>query len=134
MSTHELASIVLAKQPAVTKLEGRMQDAGWVQHCDAAHDKRQSLVSLTAAGRRKVQPLRKQAKVYEAQVVPALGSDLAHQLKRMLESLTAANSCCCAKTTPLLGGKLATGNRAIDANGKQHRRFCAGPLWTWRGR
>ena len=65
LSINELASIVLAKQPTVTKLVGRMQDAGWVKRCDAAHDKRQSLVSLTAAGRRKVQPLLKQAKAHE---------------------------------------------------------------------
>jgi DNA-binding MarR family transcriptional regulator len=91
LSINELASIVLAKQPTVTKLVGRMQDAGWVQRCDAAHDKRQSLVSLTAAGRRKVQPLLKQAKAHEAQVVSALGSDPAHQLKLMLERLIAAH-------------------------------------------
>jgi DNA-binding MarR family transcriptional regulator len=91
LSINELASIVLAKQPTVTKLVGRMQDAGWVQRCDAAHDKRQSLVSLTAAGRRKVQPLLKQAKAHEAQVVSALGSEPAHQLKLMLESLISAH-------------------------------------------
>lgn len=49
MSIHELASIMLAKQPAVTQLVGLMEDA--------ANDKRQSQVSLKAAGRRKVQPL-----------------------------------------------------------------------------
>ena len=68
-----------------------MQDAGWVKRCDAAHDQRQSLVSLTAAGQRKVQPLLKQAKAHEAQVVSAFGADPAHQLKLMLESLIAAN-------------------------------------------
>jgi DNA-binding MarR family transcriptional regulator len=36
-----------------------MQDADWVKRCDAAHDKRQSMVSLMTAGRRKVQPLLK---------------------------------------------------------------------------
>jgi DNA-binding MarR family transcriptional regulator len=76
----------------VTKLVGRMQDAGWVTRCDAAHDKRQSLVSLTAASQRKVQHLLKQAKAHEAQVVSALGADPAHQLKLMLESLIAAHT------------------------------------------
>jgi DNA-binding MarR family transcriptional regulator len=92
LSINKLASTMLAKQPTVTKLVGRMQDAGWVKRCDAAHDKRQSLVSLTAAGRRKVLPLLKQVKPHEAQVVSALGADPAHQLKLMLESLIAANS------------------------------------------
>jgi DNA-binding MarR family transcriptional regulator len=93
LSINELASIVLAKQPTVTKLVGHMQDAGWVKRCDAdaAHDKRQSLVSLTAAGRRKVQSLLKQAKAHEAHVVSALGTDPAHQLKLTLESLIAAH-------------------------------------------
>jgi DNA-binding MarR family transcriptional regulator len=50
-------------------------------------------VSLTAAGRRKVQPLLKQAKAHEAQVVSALGADPAHQLKVMLESLIATHRC-----------------------------------------
>jgi DNA-binding MarR family transcriptional regulator len=71
LSINKLASTMLAKQPTVTKLVGRMQDAGWVQRCDAAHDKRQSLVSLTAAGRRKVQPLLKQVKAHEAQALMA---------------------------------------------------------------
>ncbi len=68
-----------------------MHDAGWVKRCQAAHDKLHSLVSLTAAGRRKVQPLLKQAKAHEAQVVSALGTAPAHQLKLMLESLIAAH-------------------------------------------
>ena len=90
LSISELADTVLAKQPTVTKLVGRMQDTGWVQRRDAAHDKRQSLVSLTAAGRRKVQPLLAQAKAHEAQVVSALGATQADQLKQMLEALIAA--------------------------------------------
>jgi DNA-binding MarR family transcriptional regulator len=92
LNINKLASIVLAKQPTVTKLVGRMQDAGWVKRCDDAHDQRQSLVRLTAAGWRKVQPLLKQAKAHEAQVVSALGSDPAHQLKLMLERLIAAHT------------------------------------------
>jgi DNA-binding MarR family transcriptional regulator len=92
LSINELACTMLAKQPTVTKLVGRMQDAGWVKRCDAAHDKRQSLVSLTAAGRRKEQPLLKQVKAHEAQVVSALSRDPTHELKRMLESLIAANT------------------------------------------
>ncbi len=68
-----------------------MQDAGWVKRCDAAHDKQQSLVSLTATSRRKVQPLLKQAKAHEAQVMSALGTAPAYQLKLMLESLIAAH-------------------------------------------
>lgn len=92
LSINELASIVLAKQPTVTKLVGRMAAAGWVKRWDAPHDKRQSLVCLTATGRRKALPLLKQAKAHEAQVVSALGTDQTHQLKLMLESLIDAHA------------------------------------------
>jgi DNA-binding MarR family transcriptional regulator len=92
LSVGELTDIVLAKQPTVTKLVGRMAEAGWVKRVDAAHDKRQSLVSLTAAGQRKVKPLLAQAQAHEAQVVSALGKEQARQLKLMLESLIAGHA------------------------------------------
>ena len=90
LSINELADIVLAKQPTVTKLVGRMQESGWVTRSDATHDKRQSLVKLTAAGRRKVQPLLVQAKAHEAKVTVALGAAQTGQLKRLLECLIEA--------------------------------------------
>jgi len=90
LSIGELADIVLAKQPTVTKLVGRMAEAGWVRRVDAAHDKRQSLVSLTARGQRKVQPLIDQARSHENGVVQALGDAQVRQLKRLLESLIEA--------------------------------------------
>ena len=92
LSIGELADIVLAKQPTVTKLVGRMQEAGWVRRLDAAHDKRQSLVSLTAQGRRKVQPLLAKARTHEAGVVAELGAPAAEQLKRVLVRLIAEHS------------------------------------------
>lgn len=87
LSVGELADIVLAKQPTVTKLVGRMAEAGWVQRCDAPLDKRQSLVSLTAAGRRKVKPLLLKARAHEAQVMSDIGSRQVAQLKHVLEHL-----------------------------------------------
>lgn len=89
LSIGELADIVLAKQPTVTKLVGRMAESGWVRRIDAPHDKRQSLVSLTALGRRKVQPLLAKAQAHEAQVVAQLGAAQTEQLKRVLERLIA---------------------------------------------
>jgi DNA-binding MarR family transcriptional regulator len=89
LSVGELADIVLAKQPTVTKLVGRMEEAGWVQRCDAPHDKRQSLVSLTPAGRRKVKPLLAQAQAHEAQVTADIGAPEVDQLKRILERMIA---------------------------------------------
>ena len=87
LSVGELADIVLAKQPTVTKLVGRMAEAGWVQRVDAPHDKRQSLVSLTPAGRRKVKPLLGQAQSHEAQVMADIGVSEVAQLKRVLERM-----------------------------------------------
>ena len=92
LSISELADIVLAKQPTVTKLVGRMQGAGWLTRSDAPHDKRQSLVRLTPAGRRKVAPLLAQAKAHEASVMAEFGEDQSARLKRVLERLIEAHS------------------------------------------
>lgn len=89
LSINELADIVLAKQPTVTKLVGRMQQAGWVVRCDAEHDKRQSLVSLTPAGRQKVRPLLQQALLHEQRVMADVGPEEAAQLKAILQRLIA---------------------------------------------
>lgn len=90
LSIGELADIVLTKQPTVTKLVGRMAEAGWVQRVDAPHDKRQSLVSLTPSGHRKVKPLLNQARRHEAQVITEIGTDEVTLLKRTLEQLIQA--------------------------------------------
>ncbi len=92
LSVGDLAEIVLAKQPTVTKLVGRMQTQGWVTRCDAAHDKRQSLVSLTALGRRKVSPLLRQASQHEQRVMADFGPDEAAHLKAMLQRLIALHA------------------------------------------
>ena len=89
LSVGELADIVLAKQPTVTKLVGRMAEAGWVKRVDAPHDKRQSLVSLTATGQRKVKPLLAQARAHEAQVMADIGLAEVAQLKKVLERMIA---------------------------------------------
>ena len=92
LSIGELADIVLAKQPTVTKLVGRMEEAGWVSRMDAPHDKRQSLVSLKAAGRRKIQPLLAQARNHEAEVTAEFGANEVQQLKHVLERLIASHA------------------------------------------
>ena len=89
LTVGELTDIVLAKQPTVTKLVGRMKEAGWVTRVDAPHDKRQSLVRLTAAGRSKVKPLLARARRHEAQVTGDIGAADADQLKQVLERLIA---------------------------------------------
>ena len=89
LSINELADIVLAKQPTVTKLVGRMQDAGWVRRSDAEHDRRQSLVSLTPAGCQKVGGLLRKARQHESRVMADFGPQEAAQLKATLQRLIA---------------------------------------------
>jgi DNA-binding MarR family transcriptional regulator len=92
MCINELASIVLAKQPTVTKLIGRMQVAGWVERCEAEHDKRQTLVSLTNEGRQKVNPLIVQAQSHEIQLTKEIGSAEMQHLKKVLKHLIASRA------------------------------------------
>ena len=65
----ELADIVLAKQPTVTKMVLRMADQGLVMRTACNQDKRQAWVSLTPQGKKTVRPLLKKAAVHEKQVL-----------------------------------------------------------------
>lgn len=87
LSIGALANIVLAKQPTVTKLIDRMAGSGWVERLDDRQDKRQRLVRLTVAGRRKVRPLLIKAKQHEEQVLSRVGPASSHRLKKALEHL-----------------------------------------------
>lgn len=90
LSIGELSDLVLAKQPTLTKLIGRMSQTGWVTRVDSARDKRLSLVSLTEQGRLKAGPLIAQARTHEAGIVSGMQSAewsaLKIQLTRIIES------------------------------------------------
>lgn len=87
LSIGELTELVLAKQPTLTKLVGRMSEAGWVTRFDSKKDKRQSLVKLTDQGFCKVGPLIEQAKAHEAEIATnMMGADLI-QLKTQLHQM-----------------------------------------------
>jgi DNA-binding MarR family transcriptional regulator len=83
----EVASLVLAKQPTLTKLIDRMAASGLVRRGRSAGDGRRRLVYITASGRRRVGPLLKAAKRHEAEVLAALGAADARRLKRILRRL-----------------------------------------------
>lgn len=83
----EVAALVLAKQPTLTKLIDRMAAAGLVRRGRSAGDGRQRLVYITAAGRRRVAPLLAAAKRHEAAVLAALGAADAGRLKGLLRRL-----------------------------------------------
>jgi DNA-binding MarR family transcriptional regulator len=83
----ELADIVLAKQPTVTKMVLRMADQGLVMRTACTQDKRQAWVSLTLKGKKRLTPLLKKAAVHEKSVLSELGAQQSHELKSILQKL-----------------------------------------------
>jgi DNA-binding MarR family transcriptional regulator len=83
----ELADIVLAKQPTVTKMVLRMVDQGLVMRTACTQDKRQAWVSLTLKGKKRVTPLLKKAALHEKNVLSSLGEPQSQALKSILQKL-----------------------------------------------
>ena len=83
----ELADIVLAKQPTVTKMVFRMADQGLVMRTACTQDKRQAWVSLTPKGKKTVQPILKNAALHEKQILESLGDVQSKALKVILQKL-----------------------------------------------
>ena len=83
----ELADIVLAKQPTVTKIVLRMADQGLVMRTACTQDKRQAWVSLTPKGKKTVQPILKNAALHEKQILESLGDVQSKALKVILQKL-----------------------------------------------
>jgi DNA-binding MarR family transcriptional regulator len=83
----ELADIVLAKQPTVTKMVLRMAGQGLVLRTACTQDKRQAWVSLTLKGKKRVTPLLKKAALHENQVMKLLGNADSALLKSILQKL-----------------------------------------------
>ncbi|ALS60760.1 MarR family winged helix-turn-helix transcriptional regulator [Pandoraea norimbergensis] len=84
---NQLADIVLAKQPTVTKVIDRLEATGDVVRGESPTDRRQSLVSLTDAGRARVAPLLVSARRHEAGVLARFGAEQSSQLKDTLRRL-----------------------------------------------
>ena len=83
----DLADIVLAKQPTVTKIVLRMVDHGLVMRTACTQDKRQAWVSLTPKGKKTVQPILKNAALHEKQILESLGDVQSKALKVILQKL-----------------------------------------------
>ena len=83
----ELADIVLAKQPTVTKMVLRMAGQGLVLRTACTQDKRQAWVSLTLKVKKRVTPLLKKAALHENQVMKLLGNADSALLKSILQKL-----------------------------------------------
>ena len=83
----ELADIVLAKQPTVTKMVLRMASEDLVMRTACTQDKRQAWVSITPKGQKLVQPLLKKAALHEKNVLRSLGDAQSQALKSILQKL-----------------------------------------------
>ena len=83
----ELADIVLAKQPTVTKMVLRMASEDLVMRTACSQDKRQAWVSITPKGQKLVKPLLKKAAIHEKNVLSSLGEPQSQALKLTLQKL-----------------------------------------------
>ena len=83
----ELADIVLAKQPTVTKMVLRMASEDLVMRTPCTQDKRQAWVSITPKGQKLVKPLLKKAALHEKNVLSSLGEPQSQALKSILQKL-----------------------------------------------
>jgi DNA-binding MarR family transcriptional regulator len=83
----ELADIVLAKQPTVTKMLLRMASEDLVMRTACTQDKRQAWVSITPNGQKLVKPLLKKAALHEKNVLSSLGKQQSQELKLILQKL-----------------------------------------------
>jgi DNA-binding MarR family transcriptional regulator len=87
MSIGQLAQEVLSQQPTVTKLVQRLEANGWVRLMNDPKDQRRTLVQITAAGQRKVNPLIAQTRAHEASALSGLSAAEVQRLKVQLRRL-----------------------------------------------
>lgn len=92
MHLTDLAKIVLEKQPTMSKIIDRMEKLGLVQRQTGVADRRSTLVSITAEGRRVVKPLVRLARKHEQEVLAPLGEDNARVLVEVLRKLIAQHA------------------------------------------
>lgn len=92
MHLTDLAKIVLEKQPTMSKIIERMEKLGLVQRETGVADRRSTLVSITAEGRRVVKPLVRLARKHEQEVLAPLGEDNARVLVEVLRKLIAQHA------------------------------------------
>lgn len=92
MHLTDLAKIVLEKQPTMSKIIDRMEKLGLVQRQTGVADRRSTLVSITAEGRRVVKPLVRLAHKHEQEVLAPLGEDNARVLVEVLRKLIAQHA------------------------------------------
>lgn len=83
----QLADIVVAPQPTVTRQLDRMAAKGLVERVAHESDRRLALVRITPQGEALAASLVRQARVHERRVLAPLGAERADALKAMLREL-----------------------------------------------
>lgn len=90
LTVGQLARITLSKQPTLSRQVDRLEARGLVRRASAPQDLRQSLVTITEAGRRRVAPVLATARRHEARVLEGMPVRDVATLKRLLKSFIAA--------------------------------------------
>lgn len=83
----QLADIVVAPQPTVTRQLDRMAAKGLVERVAHESDRRLALVRITPQGEALAASLVRQARAHEKRVLAPLGAERADALKAMLREL-----------------------------------------------
>lgn len=92
MSVGDLADVVLEKQPTMSRIILRMEAAGLVLRQTGTMDRRSTLVSISAEGRRVVKPLLKLAASHADDLLEPLGAGNAGVLVEVLQKLISLHS------------------------------------------
>lgn len=87
LSVGDLAALVLAPQPTLTKIVKRMAREGLVRAQDDPVDRRRTLVRIAPEGRRRVAGLLNAAKRHEAERLASYAPGEVAKLKRLLKNL-----------------------------------------------
>ena len=83
----QLADIVIAKQPTVTKIIDRMSESGLVERQTGQIDKRQTMIYTTEQGKELVRDLLRKAKIAEAGALKDFSDDEIETLKKTLRRM-----------------------------------------------
>lgn len=86
----QLARVTLSKQPTLSRQVDRLEARGLVRRTARPEDMRQSLVTITAAGRRRVAPVVATARRHEERVLAELPARDVAALKQLLKRSIAA--------------------------------------------
>ncbi len=83
----KLSRIVLAQQPHVTQVATQLERKGWVARRQPEHDRRQTRVTITKTGRRRVFSLLEEARRREKFALEALSAEELGTLKSLLRKM-----------------------------------------------